>query len=337
MTDILTKKCELFDRNRIAISKKFISENTLMSIAASLLFTAADKDADIEKLTDCRNILKNHTGFFSEYRNIVEIALISEMTLSHDAEQYIEDVKEVYQKLRKGKLQNNSYMVLAAMLMCDIGKQDRSDEILEKYNEIIKNMEKLHPILTDSKDISYVILLALSNRPVDTIISDMNECFDYLKKTCKIKIGSDSIQELSEILALKDGDMKEKCDNVIKLYNTLKEKKAAVGDGAAFSSLGTLIDIDEKPEIIINEILKVDKYLKGCKGFNEESVNKKQRLLFAEILVAQTHGAGTAMLSNAFINSTINVIIAQRISAIISIISNVLPAAIGSVIEQDSK
>ena len=253
----------------------------------------SDKEADIEKLTECRRILTKHTGFFSEYRDAVKLALLSEMALSETPEQYIEDVKAVYKKLHKGKFRDNSYMVLAAMLTCDLGKQESADEIVEKHNEIMKQMNKLHPILTDSEDISYVLLLALSDRPVDSIISDMNECFDYLKKTCKIKAGPDSVQRLSEILALTEVDIREKCDKVISIYDILKNNKADITGGCAFSALGTLVGVDEAPEVIAREIMEADVFLDGCKGFDEKSVNKNQRLMFAVMLAAEACGYGS--------------------------------------------
>ena len=120
MTEMIRKKCELFERNRAAISRKFLLEKAMISIAAGLIFTGAEKEADIERLTECRGILNKHTGFFSEFRDTIKTVLLSEMALSDDAEQYIEDVKTVYQKLRKGHFKDNSYMVLAAMLLCDL-------------------------------------------------------------------------------------------------------------------------------------------------------------------------------------------------------------------------
>ena len=117
---------------------------------------------------------------------------------------------QIYKKLNKGHFKDNSYRVLASMLLCDLGRQIDSDEVVEKHTEILKRMDKLHPILTDSSDISYVILLVLSDRTADAIIEDMTVCFDYLKKDLKIRIGSDSTQSLSEILVLTDGDIREK-------------------------------------------------------------------------------------------------------------------------------
>lgn len=331
MTDTLRNKCELFERNRTAITKKFMFEKELMSIAAALIFTGADREADTDKLKECRRILNKHTGFFSEYRDAVKLALISRMALSDDPEQYIEDVKAVYKKLHEGHFKDNSYMVLAAMLLCDLGRQSAADEVVMKHNELMQRMEKLHPILTDNADISYVILLALSDRPADTIIEDMEACLEYLKKTRKIKAGSDSVQGLGEILALTDGDITEKCDKVIGIYNALKDSKAELGSGAVFSSLALLIGIDEAPEVIAREIMETYEFLDGRKLFDIKSGDKTQRLLFAELLAASSHGACSAMISNAFINSAIGILKAQQIAAVISVISNVLPTVLSAV------
>lgn len=336
MTDHLRNKCELFTENRSAIVKKFLFENSMMAIVAGLIFTGANQTADTEKLTECRKILEKHTGFFSKYRNTVKLALISEMALSKDPEQYIDDVKEVYRKLNKGKIKDNTHTILAAMLICAFEKQDCTDEILEKYHEITQHMEKQHPILTDSEDISYVTLLALSDRPVDLILSDINESFDYLKNTCKIKAGPDAIQGLGELLALTNGDIREKCDRVVSLYHALKEYKLGIDDGFACIALGTLVGIDETAEQLAHEIIEADEYLKQSKGFDEKSVDKNHRLMFAIILVAESCEMNTSMLSNTLVSSALTIIRWKQIATMITIISNILPSAIGALANQDS-
>ena len=334
MTDTLRNTCELFERNRAAISKKFNFEKPLMSIVAGLIFAGAGKEADVEKLAECRKILNRHTGLFSQYRETVKLALLSEMAMSGDPEQYIEDVKTACHKLRRGKLADNPYMVLAAMLLCELGRQYDADEVVEKHNEIMKRMAKQHPFLTNAEDISYVLLLAMTSRPVDSIVGDIEECMTYIKGILKRKIDADTLQGLGEILALTDGDVRGKCDRIIGLYNALDEKDANVGNGYVFSSLGILLGVDEEPETIVSELIEVDEFLKGCKGFDEKSVEKKHRLMFAEILVAESLGAGSSIISNAFINSALGIIKAQQAAAMITILSNVLPAVIGAVAER---
>lgn len=95
----------MFIQNHAVISKKFMFEKALMSVAAGLIFTGADREADVEKMAEYRKILNEHTGFFSEYRDIVKLTLISEMAMSDEPEQYIEDVKAVFKKLHKGKIE----------------------------------------------------------------------------------------------------------------------------------------------------------------------------------------------------------------------------------------
>ncbi|MCR4644657.1 MAG: DUF4003 domain-containing protein [Oscillospiraceae bacterium] len=336
MTEQLQQTCELFERNRTAISKKFLFEKTVMRIAAALIFTGAGREADAEKLAECRSILNQHTDLFSVCRDSVKLALLSEMALSDDAEQYIEDVKLMYQKLHKGHFLSDLYMVLAAMLITDLGRQSDTDAVIERHNELMQQMEKQHPFLTDPEDISYVILLALSDRPVGQILGDMEECMDYLKKTRKVKVGSDSVQRLSEILALTGEDVREQCDQVIRLYDLLQQDKSAVEDGYVFSSLGMLIGMDAGPEQIVNEILAANAFLKANRIFDEKQEGLRQRLMLAELLVAESYGTGNSMIRNAFINNALSVIKAQQVATVITVISNVLPAVLGAVTEKDS-
>lgn len=331
MNTILQRKCELFEKNCIAVSKKFRFEKPIMSIASALIYTGANKAADIEKLAECRSILKQHAGYFSEYRDIVKLALISEMALSENPDRYIEDVKAVYEKLHKGKFRDNSYMVLAAMLICDLNRQNDADEIVEMHNEIMNRMNGLHPILTSSEDISFAILLAMSGNSADSALSDMTECYNYLKER-NIKVGSDSIQGLSEILALTDGYMKDKCDRIIRMHNLLKKQKAETG-GYAFTALGTLIHVDSDPEALVCEIIETDAFLKNIKGFDEKNLQKNYRLMFAIILVSESYGADTSTANSISVNTALSVIKAQKLVTMITVLSNVLPSVLSSIID----
>ena len=335
MTDNLKEKCELFEQNRSAIKGKFMFEKDMMSIAAGLLFAGAGQSVDFEKLTQCKEILSRNTSFFSDYRGTVELVLLSEMALSADPEQYINDVKAVCQSLHAGKLKKDLYLILSAMLICDLGKQKDTERILEKHHEIIKQMEKQHPFITDAEDTSYVILLALSDREVSSILDDMVTGEDYLKNDLKCKASSDAKQGLIELLALTDGDIKEKCDKAIGLCEALKAKKTPVGEGYAFIALGTLTGIEETAEILADQIIETDQYLKGLKAFHEKSVDEKHRLMTAEILVAESCGKGASMISNTFINSALGIIKANQIAAMISLIANVLPPVLSALADMD--
>ena len=326
MTENLRTKCELFERNRSAVSQKFIFENDVMRIAAGLLLTGAEREADIETLTECRRILSERAGFFSEYRGNVKLALITDMALSPDPEQYLADVKAVYQTLHRGHFRDNSYMLLSAMLICDAGRQAHAEEIAEKYGEILRRMEKQHPIITNAEDISYVILLAMSDRTADAILRDMDECAETLNS--RLRIGADSVQGLSEYLALSDGDIREKCDRIVRLYDALKSQKASIGSGNALIALGTMANLDEPAETLVSDILEADAFLAECKGFDEKSMDKRDRLMTAVILTAESRGTAVSAVNNTFINSALGIIRAKHLVTVITVISHVLPPLI---------
>ncbi|MCR5205217.1 MAG: DUF4003 domain-containing protein [Lachnospiraceae bacterium] len=330
MREELRAKCELLIKNRDIIRDSFRFEKELMSIVAGLIFTGEDREADAEKLKECRKILKKNTGVFSKFRDEVELALLSKMVLSDNPEKYLNDVVTVYKEFVKKKIPDNSYVIQAAALLCEQGRMDCTDAVIERYKELMKLMNDEHPLITSSEDISYVMLLALTDRNIKVILNDIEECITYLKKTCKIDVGSNSTQGLGEVLALTDGDIKSKCDKVFSIYNLFKEKKEKYGTDCEFSALGSLVDIDAEPEVIVEEILEADAFLGENKGFKEsKDFDRKKRMMFATILVAESYGKDSPSLSNTFISNSLQIIKAQQTAMWISLLLNALPSIIG--------
>ena len=169
----IERKIDLLAANKNAISKKFSMEGNMMSIVSAFIFTGAGKEADVEKLKECRKVLKQHTGLLSSFRSTTELAVISRMALSEDPEKYFLDVKAAYDKISRGKFADNSFMI-------------------SKFNEIYKRMGKEHPFLTSSEDMSLAMLLALTDKSVDQIINDMETCYKYLKKESRMGAGSNA-------------------------------------------------------------------------------------------------------------------------------------------------
>ncbi len=314
MKESIKNKCELLVENKNVIEKNFIFSDRLMIISAALVFSMADRPVDMEKLKECKDILKKNAGVFSGLRSHGETVLVSKMALSDNPEKYLLDVKEAYAKIGKGKFADSGYVVQAATSICDVNRQEDLDSINTKFRELYKKMEKKHPFLTADEDLVSAVLLAMTEKSVDQIIDDMEVCFDYLKKEMKIPFGANEVQGLCEILALTDGDMKEKCDKTIKFYQTFKEHGKRYGvENSELAVMGTLIDIDEDPDAIVDEIIETAEYLGTHKGFGAFSLDKKQRLMFATILVSEAY-SNDSLNGNAAINSSIAAVIAEEMA-----------------------
>ena len=336
MTDELKNKCGLLIHNLEVINKKYMLEDAGLCLMAAIVFTSADKEADADRLAECRKILDKNTSLLSNLRANPKMVLLSKMALSDEPEQYVSDVRDVYQKIHKGTQLENSYMSLAAIHICDLGRQDEAEELIDKAEQITQRMNKEHPILTASDDTPFIMLLALTEKSVDTILGDIEEAYDYLKNTCKIAASSNSIQGLSEVLAISYGDTKEKCDKVMRLLNALKAKDAKIGSDSEIIVLGSLIDCGIDTDSLVNEIIEAEALLAENKRFKGEKADMKKRLMYASMLASEVFGRQYAVMDNSVMSNILSGVIAKQISLAISIATNLASAAIPKGNESDS-
>ncbi|MCR4690546.1 MAG: DUF4003 domain-containing protein [Lachnospiraceae bacterium] len=322
MKESIKNKCDLFLRNKETIKKEFKWEHDLMSISAAMVYSGAGKEADVNRIEECRKILEKNTGIFSSLRSELKPVLACKMALASDPMQYFQDVKSVYEKLTKGSFSDSRYLVQAAISICDAGRVAAADDLIAKYKELFKKMSKEHPMITDSGDIVFAMLLTLTSKSVDMIVSEMETCYDYMKKELRIKVSGNEIQGLAEVLALTDGDMEAKCNKVADLYHTFANHGTKYGkDYGEFASLGALIDVEANSDALVDEVLEVADYLKSFKGFGSLSMNQQRRVMFAAMLVADSYETNRTLLSSSTINSTVAAVIAEQVAIMVCIIA----------------
>ena len=293
MKESIKNKVDLLVANKEKIEKEFKWGYSVMNIAAALVFTGADKDVDIERLKECKKILEKNTGALSSFQANSAAVIVSKMALADNPEQYIKNVKAIY-----------------------------DEKIAAKYRELYKKMEKKHPFLTSSEDIVYVVLLAMTDKDVDTIFNEIEDCYTYLKNDKKLKVGNNELQGLGEILALTDGNIREKSDKVVDLYNTILGHGVKWGkEHNEFGSLGTLIDINANNDALVDEIVEVSNYLKSCKGFGGWTLDTKQRQMFSAMLVGDSYGENGSLMGSSAVNSTVAMVIAEEVALMICIMA----------------
>lgn len=312
------KKIELFADNRRKVHKAFNWDWDMMSVVSGLVFAEADMEADTDRMKECEKILKKKTSVFSVFRNTDSLLMLSKMAISDDPEKYLDIIIELYNKISRGKIFDDSYMVLAAILLYDQNRVEDADALIEKYKDIMKRMSKEHPILTSGEDKPLAMMLAMTDKDVDTIIKEMEECYSYMKKN--FKGYSDPIQGLSQVLTVTDGDMIEKCDKVIDIYNRFKDRGVKYGREYEFTSLGALIGLEVDKDVLIDDILEADALLASYKGFGSWNMDKSTRLMFAAILTAQEYERNSTSMYATAIGSSLAIVVAEEIAMMIVII-----------------
>lgn len=323
MNSELTHKLELLASNKQAIDKAFFLEFGVSQVISGLFFASMGREADIEKMKEAKKILSKKKSIFSAFRDVSELVVISKMALEKDPEQYLGDIIEVFDTLGKGKAIEDSYQVLASMIIVDHGRKNDVIELREKIQDIMRRMSKAHPLLTSSEDLPLTTLLAMTEKDTDQIINGMEECFSYIKKDLKIKADLNAIQALSQILVLNDGDIKTKCDKVAELFNCFKEQGSKFGTYLEFPALGTLVNVDVPSDRLVSEIIEAADYLKKNKGFSGLSMDKKTRLMFAAILVSGVYlkdsGDDTALNTAVATNNAIAMAVAEELAVMVII------------------
>ena len=324
MDSELKRKIDLFVSNRQAAGETFIMEYGLNCLISSLILTGMDKSFDEDRMKEVRKILTSKTKWYSSFRVTIEVTVLSKLAVQNNPEGYLDDVLEVYKFVRGKKVIEYYSFIFAAMTIVDLGRKNEAEAIVSKTEEILNRMKKLHPFLTDENDYAYVALLAMTNKSVDQIIDGMEECYDYFKKDKRIKADANSLQSLSELIVLSEGDLIEKCDKACELFATFKEHGASYGYYYEFSSLGALIALDMDKDELVDTIIEVADTLKQNKGFGAWTLDKKQRLMFAAMLVAQVMSDNDKTLydygvNSAVLNNTVAAIIAEEIATMICV------------------
>ena len=328
MKEVLERRTKLLVENQSIMSKGFKLEHSLTSAVVAAAFAEEDKVVETDLIKESRKLLKKKQGFFSEFRSYNELIVSARMALSQEPEEYLDQVIEVYNKLQNGKIFGSSYRVLAAMSICDQHKFAAADSLVDKTNELLKGMNKVHPFLTSDEDTCFAVLLAMTGKSVETILAELEETFKILKKN--ISFHDNAVFSLAQVLTAYEGSPEEKCKKALDLFNSFKEAGAKYGKGYELASLGSLVDIDADIDELVSEIIEVADTLKGKKGFGMLDMGKESRLMFGTMLVSGVYLAGDRAANASEIGGEIGRIVALQTAIFITMMLIISTSAAAS-------
>ncbi len=312
--------CKNFIENRDIIKETFKWESSYMLPVCASIFTDKEICAEKEKLVKCNQILKENTGFFSNFKGHSKLATVSILATSNNPEEKLKKTLEIYNVLRKD-FNSSEYLVLGAIILADLVGEQNYFDISAKAKEIYKIMKSHHPFLTSSEDSVLCIFLSLSNKTNEEISVETEKCYALIKQHF---FSSNAVQSLSHALTLCDGSAEIKTGKVMEFYNTLKDKGYKYGTGYELASLGVLAMLPVHMDVIINDLIHVDKFLSGQKGYGLLGFSKSQRLMHSAMIVVTHHleKNDTNILTSAVTSATISLIIAQQTAVIAAVVAS---------------
>ncbi|SDB57486.1 DUF4003 family protein [Butyrivibrio sp. INlla16] len=317
MKNTVQKRCELLVENRNLIQEGFMLENSLLKAVAAAAFAEKEKTVDVDYLKECRSILRDKQGALSSFRGNNELIVSTKMALGSDPEKYIDEVIEVYKKFQKGKCFGSTFRVLAAMSICDAGKFSEADAIIEKTNNLLEGMRKKHPFIATDEDTSFAVLLAMTEKSVEEILTELEEAFGYIKKS--FSFHDNAAYSLTQVLTIFDGSYEDKRDKVLEIYNAFKAAGLKYGKEYELASLGTLININLSTGELVSEVAEAAKFFDGKKGFGMLDMNKQTKLMLGAMVVSGAYSEKSTVTDASVTSGAISMIIAEQTAMLVAI------------------
>jgi hypothetical protein len=327
MNEKIQRRSELLIENRNLMHNAFRLENGLVTVVSGSAFMEKDKNADPELVKECRDLLRQRKGVFSDMRGNNELLISTKMAVSGSPERYLDDIIEVYDNLQQGKFFGSSFRVLAASIICDAGKANEAGAIIEKTNEILKGMKAAHPFLTSDEDTGFAVLLAMTDKSVETILAELEESYRTLK--ADFSFHDNAVYSLAQVLTAYEGDSKEKSKKALEFFEAFKDAGHKYGKDYELPSLGVLVNLGDNIGEIVADVIEVAESFKGAKGFGVLDMSKQTKLMLGAMIVSGVYGEENHVVNASVEGSALAMLIAQE-AAMVAIMCAASASAVSS-------
>lgn len=312
--------------NRDHVKSVFSWDSGLLHLACAGIYTVKDKTVDEKVLKYCKGLLKNRVGAFSNFRGTARIPIAAMLAVSENPEKELENALKMHDLLKK-YFWASTYLPLAALILTEMASEDEYDKIAVRTRIIYERMKAEHPFLTSGEDSAFCALMALSDKSDDMLIQEAESCYHILKENF---FSLNAVQSLSHVLALCDGNAELKCQRTMELFTRLKEAGYKYGTSYELPTLGILSMSKADSCEIVRDMIEVDDWLSNQKGFGFlGSVSKKQRLMYAGILVQKDYFSEETM-QTAAVNGTISLLVVQEAAMCAAVAASSAAASSGA-------
>jgi hypothetical protein len=314
----LQAKCDLLAENYQTVQSSAKLDAPEAACLGALIYTSANAQANEAEIRANRALLREKVSVVNNLRGYVNVALLSKMSLSENAEAYLDNVITVYNLLKQGHLYRDEYEALAATAIVDFAQPSQYAAVAQHTQDIIKKMKETHPIITDTQDTTVAALLAMSDLDIEATLDKADACYQALKDD-HFKWAKNDLQCICMILALNNMSVQEGCERFRTMRQTLKESGSKMYTNY-LPILAALVDTNASPAQIAQDIKEAEGYLKGKKGFGGIfGVGKQMRMVLSAAVLLQTinEAMGKTGIAQASSNALATVITEQVIMAIV--------------------
>ena len=327
MKQFISEKLSLFTVNTETIKGGFTWQNSLTKRLAALLYTLENKPVNCGAIRDCHNIIKNSTGVFSTFRGNMSLCIAAMLSLQANRDQMFSNTLLVYDMLKTEKFRASDYLTIAAYLVAANTNSEHYRHTVERAKEFYDGMKQRRWFQTGQDDYIYSVMLGLSDIDTVTGIERIEELYQRLKPEFW---SGNSVQALSQVLVL-GGKTNEAADHILTLRDTFRNRKIKLDKMYTLPALGVLALVPIGGDVLAQDIMEVQIFLRTQKGFGSLSVTTQELLLYSAAVISSVYAE--EMKSNIITStstSIASIIIAQQVAVIAAVSASTSAAASSS-------
>lgn len=311
MNEVTLLNCQGLIENRDRVREVYPWAGGLVQLCCAGVYSTHGLIADAQRLEFCKTLLEERVGAFSSFRGAARAPIAAMLSLSDEPENALGRALAVYDRLRQD-FHSSAYLPLAALALAQLAPQGAEEALCQRTRALYCEMKRDHPFLTSSEDCAFCALLALSEKPDELLLGDMETCYGLLRGEF---FSGNGVQSLSHALALGDCPPEVACGRTMELYHRLRDGGRRFGTSYELPTLGLLALAWAELAEIAADILEIDAWLARQPGFGLlGGVSAKQRLLYAGALAVRYYLAPEA-LDAAASSATLGLVIAQEMAA----------------------
>lgn len=287
MNDKLQAFCNRVSKNIVTASEMYKLNYSSSAVAFGI--ANADREADLDKIAEAKQIIKEKVGAFSVFGGgAPRMLLISKMAGSGDPLETFNKINEIYNSMKKVFCDSAFIGVLAAFLT---GYQKDLGELSKRSSELIKFLKKKHGFLgVTSEDHFFIAFMAASDKSIEDMMSESEAIFEAVRG--EFKFAKSNAYLLSYLLSTYDELTEWKLKTSLALLKELKESKFSLSSYNTISILAPLTAASMRTDrhILVCDTVEADKFLASQKvigGFF--GISENIRHILAAALVLKTH------------------------------------------------
>ena len=269
MDKALQRVCETYIDNRDEMRRILRSSGAPMHLMGAAVLTALEKKPDEKKLLEAEKLLQEREPEDSPIRGRIKSVTTVHMMLADDAEAYYRDLRRTHDLIHVNRGGDDERYYMAAMMMSEkIANMQEILQLVDRAAVIHENMGK--SFMSQEDRASYVIAAFAAVNGVLNVrqyVEDVNLCKEYLVEAGVIE--SDSVDELSMLLAISPADSKMSCDLAVKILEAIRTKGFEFGNSEELAMLAFLAALNMPADDIARAVYDADAFLAQHSGFTE--------------------------------------------------------------------